>query len=100
MNRAAYPETWDLIAARIKDRAGWRCTACGQPHGPVPNVLTVHHLNGNPEDCRDANLIALCQRDHLRAEHLKPRPTTKEACVARLIRRIVMDKSQLPLPVT
>lgn len=28
-------------------------------------VLTVAHLNHQPEDCRDENLKALCQRDHL-----------------------------------
>lgn len=29
-------------------------------------VLTVAHLNHEPEDCRDENLRALCQRCHLR----------------------------------
>lgn len=29
-------------------------------------VLTVAHLNHTPEDCRDENLRALCQRCHLR----------------------------------
>jgi hypothetical protein len=28
-------------------------------------VLTVAHLNHTPEDCRDENLLALCQRCHL-----------------------------------
>jgi len=29
-------------------------------------VLTVAHLNHRPMDCRDSNLRALCQYDHLR----------------------------------
>jgi 5-methylcytosine-specific restriction endonuclease McrA len=29
-------------------------------------VLTVAHLNHTPEDCRDENLKALCQRCHNR----------------------------------
>jgi hypothetical protein len=29
-------------------------------------VLTVAHLNHTPEDCRDENLKAMCQRCHLR----------------------------------
>lgn len=29
-------------------------------------VLTIAHLNHTPEDCRDENLLALCQRCHLR----------------------------------
>lgn len=28
-------------------------------------VITVAHLNHTPEDCRDENLAALCQRCHL-----------------------------------
>lgn len=28
-------------------------------------VLTVHHLNGQKQDCRWWNLVPLCQRDHL-----------------------------------
>ena len=37
----------------------------------VTVVLTVAHLNHTPEDCRDENLMALCQLHHLRldAEH-------------------------------
>lgn len=40
--------------------------------GPAPAdekiiviVLTVAHLNHEPEDCRPENLAAMCQRDHL-----------------------------------
>jgi hypothetical protein len=29
-------------------------------------VLTVAHLNHDPQDCRDENLKAFCQRCHLR----------------------------------
>ena len=29
-------------------------------------VLTIHHIDGNKLDCRWWNLVALCQRDHLR----------------------------------
>jgi hypothetical protein len=29
-------------------------------------MLTVAHLNHQPEDCRDENLKAMCQRCHLR----------------------------------
>lgn len=28
----------------------------------------MHHLNHLPEDCRRANLVALCQRCHLGAD--------------------------------
>jgi hypothetical protein len=31
-------------------------------------ILTVHHLNGNKSDCRWWNLVALCQRCHLKIQ--------------------------------
>lgn len=40
---------------------------------PIVIVLTVAHLNHQPEDCRPENLAALCQRHHLAldADHHK-----------------------------
>ena len=32
---------------------------------PIVIVLTVAHLNHEPEDCRPENLAAMCQRHHL-----------------------------------
>jgi len=34
----------------------------------VKVVLTVHHIDANPANCADDNLIALCQRCHLKAD--------------------------------
>ena len=64
-----YPKNWLKIAMKIKERAGFRCEQCGHPHN-IKNyyILTVHHINGNKADCRDENLIALCQRCHLREQ--------------------------------
>lgn len=31
-------------------------------------ILTVHHLDGNKENCQPYNLAALCQRDHLEVQ--------------------------------
>ncbi len=39
----------------------------GQPM--IVIVLTVAHLNHQPEDCRPENLAALCQRHHLALDH-------------------------------
>lgn len=36
---------------------------------PLVIVLTVAHLNHQPEDCRPENLAALCQRHHLALDH-------------------------------
>lgn len=35
---------------------------------PVQVVLTTAHLNHDPSDCRDENLLALCQLHHLRLD--------------------------------
>jgi hypothetical protein len=75
--RDRYPKDWRAISARIKARAGDACegvpgTPCGaiggRPH-PVTRsmvVLTVAHLDHQPENCDDDNLRALCQRCHNR----------------------------------
>lgn len=60
-----YPPDWKAIAERIKSKNGWRCERCWVAHGPIPNVLTVHHLDGDKSNCADWNLAALCQRCHL-----------------------------------
>jgi hypothetical protein len=65
----AYPAEWPFAAWAIKCMAGWRCERCGVAHGPIPNVLTVHHLDGNKANLESWNLAALCQRCHLRIQH-------------------------------
>jgi len=72
-NLGRYPRDWAAISRRIRfERAGGRCEWCGAAHGqphPVTGsvvVLTVAHLNHTPEDCREENLAALCQRCHNR----------------------------------
>ena len=86
MDKKRYPKDWDEISKRIRfQRAGGKCEQCGAINGE-PNpltgskvVLTVHHIgvdypDGTPGDmhdkmdCRDENLIALCQRCHLLAD--------------------------------
>lgn len=73
-NRDRYPKDWPQIRARILKRAHNRCEFCGvENHTMRLNpktgkeariVLTVAHLNHEPEDCRLENLRALCQRCH------------------------------------
>ncbi len=67
--RGRYPDDWAAIAQAVKRLAGGRCEACDHPHDrETGHVLTVHHLNGNKSDCRYSNLVALCQRCHLRVQ--------------------------------
>lgn len=97
-NRARYPKNWKSeIVPRIRARSGNRCeflidgVRCdavnGQPH-PVTTskvVLTVAHLNHQPEDCADENLLHGCQRCHnrydapMRAAGIKERRRAAQA---------------------
>jgi len=71
MKPSDYPPNWHSIAQKIKAKANYTCQKCGVKHSNEPgNILTVHHKNGNKADCRESNLIALCQRCHLQ-EQLK-----------------------------
>lgn len=80
-----YPANWlSEIRPRILARANNCCEQCGianyaiNPRGNKV-ILTIHHV-GTPKldgsagdatdkhDCRDENLVALCQRCHLMAD--------------------------------
>jgi 5-methylcytosine-specific restriction endonuclease McrA len=71
-DKSRYPANWEQISKRIRERAGYKCEWCGAENGkrhPVTGshvVLTVAHLDHTPENCEDSNLVALCQRCHLR----------------------------------
>ena len=86
-NAGRYPKDWKSISLSIRERSGGRCECEGECglHRTTPGprrcverngepakwakgkiVLTVAHLNHKPEDCRDENLKAMCQRCHLR----------------------------------
>lgn len=60
--RAAQDHSWTTTLRRAPRRA---CEVGAK--GKI--VLTVAHLNHTPEDCRDENLKAMCQRCHLRYDH-------------------------------
>lgn len=77
--RARYPADWARISREIRHhRARWACEGipggerCYAVHGeahPVTGakvVLTVAHLDHQPENCAPENLRALCQRCHNR----------------------------------
>jgi len=82
--RHLYPNDWDEIAKRIKAKAHWCCEACGVSNGPAPFVLTVHHIDFNPQNNEDDNLIALCQRCHLKIQARIPQPRTRLEVIQRL----------------
>lgn len=71
-NRSRYPANWKAVSLARRVAAGWKCEWCpalqGEEH-PISGgkvVLTVAHLDHQPENCDPANLAALCQRCHNR----------------------------------
>lgn len=93
INYKEYPENWKFISMNIIKDAGSKCELCYAPNGCYVNrskygvypwelahqdggkeikiILTVHHINGNKNDSRRQNLIALCQKCHLRLDLMK-----------------------------
>jgi 5-methylcytosine-specific restriction endonuclease McrA len=92
-----YPPTWPDTAYTVKTRAGWRCQACQAPHGPPPHVLTVDHFDYDKQNSNPANLLALCQRCHLRRQGLNPPAKTPAEALRRLAARHQAESTQRPL---
>lgn len=98
-HRDRYPDNWKEISLRIRARAGGMCEFCGaennKPH-PVTGsqvILTVAHLDHDPQNCDDSNLKALCQRCHLKydAKH-----HARNAAITR--RKSKIENGQLEFP--
>lgn len=53
------------------------CSGDGRCWKPVRVVLTVAHLDHDPENCSDDNLRALCQRCHLRLDAQQHKETRR-----------------------
>jgi len=98
INYKDYPNNWKWLSKQIRKRSAEddgieKCELCLAENGelhPYTNskvVLTVHHINFDITDSHELNLIALCQRCHLRLdirEKLRKRKIrfrTKEAGV-------------------
>ena len=68
--RCDAPHNMDVLrfADREQDWELWeRVSASGRlMHRKVRIILTVAHLDHTPEHCDDDNLLAMCQRCHLR----------------------------------
>lgn len=73
-NRGRYPENWKWIRAKILERSGSRCEweGCGvanyaiHPETGSRVVLTIAHLDHQPENNDFENLRAWCQLHHNR----------------------------------
>ena len=84
--RHLYPAGWNAISKRIKAKDGFHCKGCGIPTGHAQFYLTTHHIDGNPQNCADDNLITLCTRCHDLVSGMIPRPLTRLEVIQRLKR--------------
>lgn len=69
-----YPSNWKDIRKGIIDRSENVCELCGSPNGGKQwktgskVVLTVAHIDQDIKNNKPYNLLALCQRCHLRID--------------------------------
>jgi len=104
INYKDYPKNWKWLSRQIIKDAGNRCELCFAPNGilverdktrkypwyeydistsenkPTKIILTVHHIDSNKINSKKQNLIALCQRCHLRLDlqkHMKNRAESR-----------------------
>ena len=97
-DRSRYPDVWPEISRTIRGRSEGQCECYGEcglhREHPGPRrcqerkgeparwargrvILTVAHLDHDPQNCEPENLRAMCQRCHLRydarlhAEHAR-----------------------------
>ncbi len=74
INKKEYYKDWDLISLAVRKKAKNLCELCGtenkKSHWKSGSkvVLTVHHIDGKKRNNSCQNLIALCQRCHLRLD--------------------------------
>jgi len=82
-----YHEHWKIISKGTIKKAKNKCELCdagnGKPHWKTGSkvVLTVHHIDGDKDNNNKMNLIALCQRCHLRLDlqkHVRNRKRNRQ----------------------
>jgi hypothetical protein len=106
-----YPENWKWLSKQIVKDAGNRCELCYAPNGALIHrpktseypwysventrpgdkiikiILTVHHIDSDKKNNTKQNLIALCQKCHLRLDlhkHMKSRRVARQEKEANL----------------
>lgn len=62
-----YHSDWSKISEWIRMIRGYRCEECFT-RAVLRNPLTVHHIDGRPENNDKENLIVLCAKCHLRLQ--------------------------------
>ena len=63
-----YPDNWEHVSELHRKLCHYQCERCGKDCSHDHKLLHVHHINGNKQDLRQTNLIALCHECHIQ-EH-------------------------------
>lgn len=63
-----YPDNWEHVSELHRKLCHYQCERCGKDCSHNHKLLHVHHINGNKQDLRQTNLIALCRECHIQ-EH-------------------------------
>ncbi len=70
-----YPRNWPTISRRIRERDGGRCRWCGAGEQLFdletgkPVRLTTMHLDGDPMNSENWNLVTACRPCHVAYDH-------------------------------
>ena len=62
-----YSKDWSRISRELIRIRGGKCEECFRL-SEKRNPLTVHHIDGQPENNTNENLIVLCAKCHLRVQ--------------------------------
>jgi len=73
MKEGKYGKDWKEFRKKLIEERGGRCEVCGWD-GSWPWVLTVHHIDGNPENRDPQNLMVLCSKCHLNIQRRRKVP--------------------------
>ena len=55
---------WLKLRAKIMFKQNYKCWGCDEQIGINKRDKHLHHINGNPKDTYEANLMVLCPLDH------------------------------------
>ena len=59
-----YPDNWPEISRQIRIRYNWICQNCKNNFSDKKSYLDTHHIDSNPGNCEESNLLPLCKDCH------------------------------------
>lgn len=66
LSEEPYDEEWcEGLRMLIRERDGQRCTICGKTEIANGRQLSVHHIDYDKQNSREANLVTLCTEHHI-----------------------------------